>query len=137
MSFPYHTIPDGSAALPHHATWALLLALVPILMVWDHYPTRDPWPALLGVLVGLIGFVLVWPTHHVAGAVLALLGVLLVILAPLRPTWWEHWPRTQQAAVVALGLVALDDVAQHAFGIATPLDQIWKSGLRGVIHAPL
>jgi len=137
MTFPYHQIPDGSAALPHHATWALLLALVPILSVWDNYPRRDPWPVLTAVLVALIGFVLVWPTHHVVGAVLALLGTLAVILLPLRPMWWEHWPRPQQVAAILLGLVAMDDVAQHALGLWTPLDAIWKAGLRGVIHAPL
>ncbi|MDL0124465.1 hypothetical protein PNQ92_03435 [Halobacterium salinarum] len=59
-----------------------------------------------------------------------------MLLAPLRPAWWEQWPRPQQAAIVALGLVAMDDVAQHAFGWPTPLDQLWKAGLRGVIHAP-
>jgi len=136
MSFPYHQIPDGSAALPHHATWSLLLAVVPILMVWDNQPHRDPWAPLTGVLVGVIGFVLVWPTHHVAGAVLALLGTLLVILAPLRPKWSGHWPHPQRALVVLLGLVAMDDVAQHAFGWPTPLDAIWKEGLRGIIHTP-
>jgi len=131
VSFPYHTVPDGSAALPHHFTWAFLLAIVPVLMVWDHYPRRDPWISLTAILTGLVGFLLVWPRYPAMGATLVLASNAVVILAPIvLPTWREYWPWPQRVAVVVLGLLALDDSAQHALGWATPLDRAWKAGGR-------
>jgi len=136
ITFPAETVPDGSVALSHHYTWALLLALVPILMVWDRYPTRDPWMMLTALLAGLIGFVLVWPTHHVLGAVLAL-GANLTVLAlagyhvvqdgVLGRGRWRVLPLV---AIVVLALLALDDVLQHALGWPTPLDFLWNEYLR-------
>ncbi|WP_225334919.1 hypothetical protein [Halomicrobium urmianum] len=137
MSFPYHAVPDGSTALPHHYTLAVLLSLVPILTVWDWYPRRDPWLALLAALVGLFSFVAVWPRYPSVGATLALAACALLLLAPLRPTWWEHWPRGRQTIVVVLALVAADDVLQHAFGIVTPIDWAWKHGGRAAVTGTL
>lgn len=127
--FPYHHIPDGNAALPHHYLWALLAAVIPVLIVWDDYRHREPWLALTAILAGLVGFGLVWPRYPVMGAVLTLTANVALLLVPLRPAW-RQWPRKHSAAVVALALLALDDSLQHAFGWVTPIDWAWKHGGR-------
>jgi len=125
MSFPYHAVPDGSAALPNHYATATLAALVPILIVWDNYPRREPWLVLCGVLGGLVSFGLVW--YPVIGASLTLAANAAVLLAPFRPGW-RVWPRRHAVAVVLLALVAADDSLQHAFGWGIPIDSAWKAG---------
>ncbi|KAA9399684.1 hypothetical protein [Haloarcula sp. CBA1129] len=132
MSFPYHAVPDGSAALPHHYVTATLAALVPILIVWDNDPRREPWMALCGVLGGLVSFGMVWPRYPVIGASLTLAANAVVLLAPFRPGWRE-WPRRHAVAVVLLALVALDDSLQHALGWHTPIDAAWKAGGRAAV----
>jgi len=132
VSFPYHTVPDGSAVLPHHYLWATLAALVPILIVWDNYPRREPWVALCGVLGGLVSFALIWPRYPVIGASLTLAANAVVLLAPFRPGWRE-WPRRHAVAVVLLALLAADDSLQHALGWHTPIDSVWKAGGRATV----
>jgi hypothetical protein len=78
--FPYHRVPDGSVFVPHHLIWALLGALVPLAMVWDNHPTKEPVYAVMAVLVALVAFVLVWPTHHVLGAALAVAATVAAVL---------------------------------------------------------
>jgi len=132
VTWPYHTVPDGNAALPHHYFLALLLALVPVLIVWDNHRRREPWLCLVGVVGGLFSFGMIWPRYPVIGAVLALVANAVVLLAPFRPTW-RRWPRRHAVAVVLLALVAADDVVQHAFGWATPIDHVWKNGGRRAV----
>ncbi|MEA5388333.1 hypothetical protein VB779_15675 [Haloarculaceae archaeon H-GB11] len=134
MSFPYHTIPDGNAALPHHFVLALLAALVPLLVVWDDYPDREPWVVLVGILGGLFAFGLVWPRYPAVGASLTLASNAVVLLAPLRPAWSTYWPRRHRALVVGLALLAADDSVQHALGVVTPVDWLWKHGGRLVVR---
>jgi len=133
MSFPYHTIPDGNAALPHHYLWATLALLVPLLIVWDDHRLREPWVVLCGALGGLAAFGLVWPRYPIIGASLTVAANLTVILAPLRPAWSEYWPLRHRVAIILLGLLALDDSAQHAFGWHTPIDWLWKHGGRSTV----
>ena len=134
--FPYHRVPDGSVFVPHHLIWALLGALVPLAMVWDNHPTKEPVYAVMAVLVALVAFVLVWPTHHVLGAALAVAAtvaavlVLAVRLGLAVQTESPVWPPLPLAIALVLAVVALDDVLQHAFGWGTPLDAIWKHHLR-------
>jgi hypothetical protein len=132
MAFPYHTIPDGNAALPHHYLWAQLACLVPVLIVWDNDRHREPWLVLSAVLAGLVGFGLVWPRYPVIGALLTLAANAVVLIAPLRPTWRE-WPRKHAVTVVLLGLLAADDSLQHALGLTTPIDWLWKHGGRAFV----
>lgn len=56
----------------------------------------------MGVAVAVFSFWSVWPAYPAVGAVGTLLGLL----------------------------VALDDAVEHAFGIPTPLDQLWSRWLR-------
>lgn len=134
--FPYHQIPDGSVAVPHHLTWSLLLALIPLGMVWDNHPRKEPVLAVTAVVVALVAFVLVWPTHHVLGAALAVVATLaaVVVLAVRFVQAYRAenpvWPPLPLFVALVLSLVALDDVLQHAFGWGTPLDAIWKHHLR-------
>ena len=132
MTFPYHTVPDANAALPHHYYTALLLALVPVLIVWDNQRKSEPWLALVGIVGGLFSFGMVWPRYPVVGAVLALVANAVVVLAPFRPGW-RQWPRRHAVAVVLLALVAADDSLQHAFGWVTPIDWAWKHGGRAAV----
>jgi len=133
VSFPYHTVPDGNAALPHHYMTALLVALVPLLIVWDDHRDREPWLVLLGILGGLTSFALIWPRYPVIGATLTLVFNAVVLLAPLRPTWGEYWPRKHRMTIVLLGLLAADDSVQHALGWVTPVDWAWKAGGRSAV----
>lgn len=132
MSFPYHQVPDGSVAVPHHFVWAMILALIPLAIIWDNHPTREPWAAGSAIVVGLIAFLYIWPTHHVLGAALAVtmtvtaIGALLVRLLWLR----GDWPLVPLILSLLFVLVATDDVLQHAFGWEMPLDWVWKYHLR-------
>ncbi|MFB6073512.1 MAG: hypothetical protein ABEJ89_00710 [Haloarculaceae archaeon] len=139
MSFPYHTVPDGSVALSHHFTWGLLLALVPILVVWDVHPNRQPAGVLTSIIVAFIGFILMWPVYHVAGALVTLAGLAAASVATVfrllqvrfdDDLRWSYWPVIVWALLL---LVAWDDAIQHAFGVVTPLDWTWKHGLRHVV----
>jgi len=132
MSFPYHTIPDGNAALPHHYLWAMLAALVPVLIIWDDYSDREPWLALSAVLGGVVSFGLIWPRYPVIGATLTLAFNAVLLLVPFRPAWRE-WPRRHALAVVLLALLAADDSVQHALGWVTPVDWAWKAGGRSAV----
>ncbi|GGK63470.1 hypothetical protein [Haloarcula sebkhae] len=132
MSFPYHAVPDGSATLPHHYVTMMVAALVPLLIIWDNHPRREPWIVLCGVLSGLVGFLLIWPRYPRIGASLTLAANGTVLLAPLRPGWRE-WPRRHAVAVVIAGLVAADDSLQHALGWVTPIDWAWKAGGRAAL----
>ncbi|MDG5778208.1 hypothetical protein QA599_17285, partial [Haloarculaceae archaeon H-GB1-1] len=109
MSYPHHTVPDGSTALPHHFVLALLAALVPLLIVWDDHRDREPWVVLVGILGGLFAFGLVWPRYPAVGATLTLACNALVLFAPMRPEWSTYWPRRHRALVVGLALLAADD----------------------------
>lgn len=67
----------------------------------DDVPDGDvlaPHHAYIGLALTLFGFLFVWPYYPQTGAALSLLGIL----------------------------VTADDVLEHAFGIWTPLDALWK-----------
>ncbi|WP_254272180.1 hypothetical protein [Haloarcula marina] len=131
--FPYHVVPDGNAALPHHYVTMLLAALVPVLIVWDDHRDREPWIVLSGILGGVVAFGLVWPRYPVIGATLTLAANAVVILAPFRPAWSEYWPRRHRVAVVVFALIAADDSVQHALGWPMPIDWVWKHGGRSAV----
>lgn len=134
--FPYHRVPDGSVFVPHHLMWALLIALIPLGMVWDNHPRKEPVLAVTAVVVALVAFVLVWPTHHWLGAALAVLATVaaVVVLAfRLSQSMLAEsplWPPLPLFVALLLAIVALDDVLQHAFGWQTPLDWVWNAHLR-------
>lgn len=132
MSFPYHQVPDGSVAVPHHYTWALLLALIPLALIWDDESNREPWVAATAIVIGLIGFLYVWPTHHVLGAVIAVAATILAAgTLVVRLLWLRgDWPIGPLLVALLLVLVASDDVLHHAFGWAMPLDIVWTELLR-------
>lgn len=132
--FPYHVVPDGNAALPHHYVTLSVLSLVPLLMVWDHHPKRDPWVSMTAVLLGLMSFTLIWPRYPVIGATLTVACNVVAVLAPIAlPNWRHHWPRSIRVVAVLLALGAADDSLQHAFGWVTPIDWAWKHGGREAI----
>jgi hypothetical protein len=134
VTFPYHAIPDGSAAQPHRNARAIEQAIVPEQMVWDRYPRHDPWIELTDIQTGHDGFQMIWTRYPAMGATLVLASNAVVILSPIvLPTWREYWPWPQRVAVVALGLLALDDSVQHALGVWTPLDAAWKAGGRDLL----
>jgi hypothetical protein len=136
VSFPYHTIPDGDAFLSHHLVWALLLALIPLAVVWDNHPRREPWLAVSAVVLALVSFLFVWRTHHFVGAALAVVATVaaVIVLAGLlvASVVSENplWPPLPLVVALVLSLIALDDVLQHAFGWGTPLDWVWNAHLR-------
>ncbi|MHB9287370.1 hypothetical protein ACKVMT_10070 [Halobacteriales archaeon Cl-PHB] len=134
-AFPYHTVPDGNAWLPHHATWALLFALVPLAVVWDDHPDREPVVALTAVLAALFAFLFVWPRYAVLGAALTVAAVSTAGLSlSARLAWYrEEYPWPFVLLALALVVVAADDVLQHAFGWPMPLDWVWKNGLRSTL----
>jgi len=128
MSFPYHRVPDGSTALPHHFTWALLLAIPLLMVVWDNHPRKEPLAILSALTAALIAFNLVWPRYPTNGAALTLAVMAVCTLALAARLYWipSSWSRWPLALALVLVLVAWDDLAQHAFGWHTPLDSAWK-----------
>ena len=134
--FPADVVPDGAILAPHHYTYGCLLALLCIGVVWDNYKDREPLYAAASVGAGLFGFLSVWPYYPAAGAIMALAGPVLAITAVAAGTLgltvggvWDDYPRRMRVAVVGSCLIALDDAVEHAFGVWTPLDAAWGSGL--------
>jgi uncharacterized membrane protein len=130
--FPAEAVPDGSVAVSHHATWALVMSLIPLMVVWDNHPTREPWLAVSAVTLALLGFLIVWPTHPVLGAALtvAATGTALVALTVRAADLPDSWGLLPVLLALALVLVATDDVVDHAFHVQTPLDWVWNAHLR-------
>lgn len=135
MSFPYHAVPDGNVALPHHLYTGALLALLMVAVVWDDYPAREPLAAALGLLLALLCFALIWPEYPVIGAAGTLVGLGVSTLGLLRPTitesglavWWlQHYPTWAWVLALLFLFIAWDDAIQHALGWTTPLDHLWR-----------
>lgn len=129
-TFPADTVPDGAALAPHHAFVGLLLALLAVALVWDDASGKEPWAVATGIGLALFAFASIWPYYAEAGAALALVGVAVAIVAPVAFPFWSSYVWVGPRGLALLGaLVALDDVAEHAFGIPTPLDWLWKAHL--------
>lgn len=60
----------------------------------------------IGMALSVFAFVSVWDLYPTTGATLALIGIV----------------------------IALDDLLSHAFGIPTPLDELWKRVIYPVIQ---
>jgi len=127
-NFPHDAIPDGAALAPHHAYVGLLLALLAVALVWDDAAGKEPWAVAAGIFVALFAFASIWPYYAATGAVLALFGVAVAVVAPVALQFWQSYPWIGPRGVALLGaLVAVDDVVEHAFGVATPLDWLWQT----------
>jgi len=135
MTIPAETVPDGAALAPHHAYVGLLLDLLAVALVWDDVAGKEPWVAVVGIGLALFAFASIWPFYDLTGAVLSLLGVAVAVVAPISLQFWQSYPWIGPRGVALLGaLVAADDVVEHAFGLATPLDWLWKAHIVQHIH---
>lgn len=121
--FPYHVEPDGNRFAPHHHLLGLygvaLLAIVSGIELG-----AAPLVTLLGAFVGLFSFLHLWYHYYpTLGALGSLLGLTIaaVGLAAIDPMLLPH-----RLLGLLFVLVAADDVLQHAFGLATPLDRVWN-----------
>lgn len=139
LTFPAEAIPDGNVMAPHHYTYGLLVAFVPILLVWDNKRRAEPWVELTGAGVGLFGFLLTWPLYPVVGSLLSAVGPLsalvAVVVAPCRDYVWtfDHWTKWPRRVLIVALLLALDDWLSHALGLWTPADWLWTVGLAPVM----
>lgn len=124
MAFPVEAVPDGSTAIPHHATYGLVAALVILLTVWDDHRDAEPMAEFTGVLVGLFGFVVVWPWRPPIGASMAHIGPLAALAWMLLPWsgWGDRYPRRVQVVATGAIIVGLDDILEHAWPVPSPLD---------------
>lgn len=128
--FPYELVPDGAALGPHHAYIGLLLAALAVWVVGDNLRRDEPVVSAVSVVVLEFGFAATWKYHHVTGALLSLAGALSLLVTPLVPGGeWEPYPRRWRVVCAVGGLVALDDVVEHALGWVTPLDLVWTSAI--------
>ncbi len=133
-TFPADQVPDGAAFAPHHAYIGLLLALLGIALVWDDAAGAEPWISAAALLLASFAFATVWPFYHAAGALLTLAGVGIALASTCSP-FWSLYPWIGPRGVLLVGaIVALDDVAEHAFGTPTPLDWLWANHLVQHIH---
>jgi len=134
-NFPADAIPDGAALAPHHAYVGLLLALLAVALVWDDAARKEPWVVAAGIALALFAFASVWTWYPETGAGLALLGVTVALLAPLGLQFWAEYAWLGPRGLALLGaVVALDDVLEHAFGVATPLDWLWTTHIAQHLH---
>ncbi len=137
MAFPHEAVPDGAIFAPHHYTYGLLATLLVVMAVWDNYRCREPLLTAGATGAGLFGFLFVWPYYPTSGALLAVSGPIVAALAvvagwagtPIADVWDDYPLRYRLATLLGL-LVALDDGVEHAFGVPTPLDMAWNTGLR-------
>lgn len=128
-NFPHQSVPDGAVFAPHHAYIGLLLALLALALVWDDATGAEPWVGAAALLAASFAFALVWPHYDLAGALLALAAVVVAGASAFSP-FWTTYPWIGPRGVLLLGaLVALDDVVEHAIGVTTPLDWLWKTYL--------
>jgi hypothetical protein len=132
--FPHESVPDGAIFGPHHLYVGVLVVLVAVYVVGDDLPRREPLAALVGALVALFGFALTWPYYPETGALLSFVGLLLALGEVLWPggTWAAYPLRWRAVALVGV-LVAFDDVAEHAFGLWTPLDALFRVAIHPLI----
>ncbi len=127
MAFPVDSIPDGAVFAPHHTYSGLLLALLAVALVWDDAAGKEPWVGAAALLLASFAFASIWPFYDVTGATLALASVGVAIASTCSP-FWASYPWVGPRGVLLFGaLVALDDVAEHAFGVQTPLDWLWTT----------
>lgn len=129
MKFPYHAIPDGSVFHPHHFVYAALFVLLLAMRVWDDDPDSEPFFVVGGISLSLFSWYHLWAVGRpVSGAVGTLVGICIAFVSPLvRPFWRENYSRLHRGVIVFFVLLASDDVLQHAFGIWTPADWVWKA----------
>jgi len=135
LTFPAEAVPDGNIFGPHHGHMGPIAALIVAWVVSDDLPSQEPVLYVLTVCAAWFAFLFVWPYYHAAGAVLSLVGLLAALVAVLLlPFWADYaWLGWRGAALLAV-LVGLDDVVEHAFGLATPLDWLWKAHIVQHIH---
>ena len=125
--FPHESVPDGYVLAPHHAYVGLLVTAVAAWVVSDNHPHREVVVTAAGCLLLGFGFLLTWRWYPGTGAALSLLGCALMVGAPLVPGGeWAGYPLTWRVVAMVGGLVALDDVVEHAFRVGTPLDSGWQ-----------
>ncbi|WP_141654135.1 hypothetical protein [Haloparvum sedimenti] len=133
VSFPYHAVPDGTVIAPHHLYIGVLLALLAAAVVWDDSRTDEPVMVVGLLCASLVGFAATWPEWPVVGSLITLAGLAGALVAvSVGPFWrgrhpWIVGRRPAVRSLVAVGiLVALDDAVEHAVGLPTPLDTVWK-----------
>ena len=131
MTFPHETVPDGAVFGPHHLYVGVLVLLFAVFIVADDYARREPLVATAGALTALFAFATVWPYYHGTGAALALAGCTLALVGVCWPGGiWAAYPLRWRLVAFVGVVVAFDDVIEHAFGVWTPLDAVF----RGVIY---
>lgn len=127
MTYPVEPVPDGAIFAPHHLYVGVLLALLAAATAWDIYPRREPVVVAGGLLAALFGFALTWPYYPVTGATLSLAGLCAALLAALfRTRYWSDVPTVARVVVVLGVYIALDDAADHALPITTPLEYVGR-----------
>jgi len=126
-TFPADTVPDGAALAPHHTYIGLLLALLALALVWDDAAGKEPWLGAAALLAVCFAFASVWPFYDAAGAALSLAGVGIALASTCSPFWQSYAWIGPRGVLLVGAIVALDDVAEHAFGVWTPLDALWKA----------
>ena len=132
--FPHDAVPDGAVLGPHHAHIGVLLALLAVALAWDDVAGKEPWVGAVALLGTSFAFITVWPYYPVTGAALSLAGVVVALASTCSP-FWLGTPWIGPRGVLLLGtIVAFDDVAEHAFGIWTPLDWLWTHHIVQHIH---
>jgi hypothetical protein len=134
MPFPHDSVPDGAALAPHHVYIGLLLAFLALALVWDDRAGAEPWVGAVGLLAASFAFASIWTWYPTTGAVLSLAGVGIALLAPFLAFWSSYGWIGPRGLLLVGAIVALDDVAEHAFGVPTPLDWLWANHLVQHIH---
>lgn len=117
MPFPAESVPDGAFFAPHHFLYSLYAVVVVYVLKLHGDQESEPALILVSAAVALFGWFHFWPYYPATGAVVSLVGTLGVIAGGIVhvdvPTRWR-------AAVVALGLFALEDWIDHALEVDTP-----------------
>ncbi|GAA0276994.1 hypothetical protein [Halobacterium noricense] len=127
MTFPAEAIPDGHVIAGHHLYIGALVITGAILVVMDNYRHREPLLALGGLMLMWFAFERLWPFYPGTGAALSFVGLAVVVVGVLWPGgMWSGYPlRWRVVALLGAG-ISLDDLASHAFGIWTPIDDGWQ-----------
>jgi len=134
VTFPHEVVPDSAIFAPHHAYVGVLVVALAVWVVSDNLPRREPLLAAVGALVALFAFASVWPFYPPVGAAGALAGLTLAAVGVLWPGGtWAVYPLRWRALALLGVAIALDDVIEHAFGVWTPLDALFRRLILPVI----
>lgn len=119
--YPAQSEPKGGASTPHLYTGGLVAVLFITAIIWDDYPSTEPYMTALSATAGIVSFSGLWKYYPRVGGTAAMFSVSSVLSCLVfNEVWSGVDPRLHGLAMVCT-LIALDDCINHTTEVFTPL----------------